>query len=268
MVKTVQTIVHRLKDEETTEDVAKESKRESQTVSVKDVGVKVRHNIIFWLHWNFQISRLPLILFSSSLSSLMLHIKSRAYLFIILRITESQGLEKTSKDLVQSPAGAGTLTLGHTGIHPGEFWMSMEKETLQPFWAARFSVLYPHHEEVCNKCLLCSSNFPLKTEQRKWLDSRGDTEYRWSWLPHFLEEYLFDHQTWKRKMRIISKNHNCCPHDWWFYTLSWEGNSSKLAYGSLAAWCSVVGGRTVWHVFDTDLSHCRYSWLFFFFFLI
>uniref|UniRef100_A0A8V0YHL8 Erbb2 interacting protein n=1 Tax=Gallus gallus TaxID=9031 RepID=A0A8V0YHL8_CHICK len=40
MVKTVQTIVHRLKDEETTEDVAKESKRESQTVSVKDVGVK------------------------------------------------------------------------------------------------------------------------------------------------------------------------------------------------------------------------------------
>jgi len=47
MVKTVQTIVHRLKDEETTEDVAKESKRESQTVSVKDVGVKVRHNIIF-----------------------------------------------------------------------------------------------------------------------------------------------------------------------------------------------------------------------------
>uniref|UniRef100_A0A803YFD2 Erbb2 interacting protein n=1 Tax=Meleagris gallopavo TaxID=9103 RepID=A0A803YFD2_MELGA len=40
MVKTVQTIVHRLKDEESTEDVAKESKRESQTVSVKDVGVK------------------------------------------------------------------------------------------------------------------------------------------------------------------------------------------------------------------------------------
>ncbi|KAJ7407595.1 Protein LAP2 [Willisornis vidua] len=40
MVKTVQTIVHRLKDEESTEDVAKESKREGQTVSVKDVGVK------------------------------------------------------------------------------------------------------------------------------------------------------------------------------------------------------------------------------------
>ncbi|XP_028940626.1 LOW QUALITY PROTEIN: erbin, partial [Antrostomus carolinensis] len=40
MVKTVQTIVHRLKDEESTEDIAKESKRESQTVSVKDVGVK------------------------------------------------------------------------------------------------------------------------------------------------------------------------------------------------------------------------------------
>ncbi|NXG63135.1 ERBIN protein, partial [Hemiprocne comata] len=40
MVKTVQTIVHRLKDEESTEDTARESKREGQTVSVKDVGVK------------------------------------------------------------------------------------------------------------------------------------------------------------------------------------------------------------------------------------
>ncbi|KAM6364317.1 erbin-like isoform 2-T3 [Pluvialis apricaria] len=40
MVKTVQTIVHRLKDEEPTEDIAKESKQEGQTVSVKDVGVK------------------------------------------------------------------------------------------------------------------------------------------------------------------------------------------------------------------------------------
>ncbi|XP_074991674.1 erbin-like isoform X3 [Calonectris borealis] len=38
MVKTVQTIVHRLKDEESTENIAKESKREGQTVSVKDVG--------------------------------------------------------------------------------------------------------------------------------------------------------------------------------------------------------------------------------------
>ncbi|KFP81392.1 Protein LAP2 [Apaloderma vittatum] len=44
MVKTVQTIVHRLKDEESTEDTAKESKREGQIVSVKDVGVKVRDN--------------------------------------------------------------------------------------------------------------------------------------------------------------------------------------------------------------------------------
>ncbi|NXP13941.1 ERBIN protein, partial [Thinocorus orbignyianus] len=40
MVKTVQTIVHRLKDEESTEDVAKESKQEGQAVSVKDVGIK------------------------------------------------------------------------------------------------------------------------------------------------------------------------------------------------------------------------------------
>ena len=47
MVKTVQTIVHRLKDEESTEDIAKESKRESQAISVKDVGVKVRDNILF-----------------------------------------------------------------------------------------------------------------------------------------------------------------------------------------------------------------------------
>ncbi|NWI20304.1 ERBIN protein, partial [Crypturellus soui] len=40
MVKTVQTIVHRLKDEESAEDTTKESKREGQAVSVKDVGVK------------------------------------------------------------------------------------------------------------------------------------------------------------------------------------------------------------------------------------
>ncbi|NXM31346.1 ERBIN protein, partial [Oxyruncus cristatus] len=40
MVKTVQTIVHRLKDEESNEDITKESKREGQTISVKDVGVK------------------------------------------------------------------------------------------------------------------------------------------------------------------------------------------------------------------------------------
>lgn len=54
MVKTVQTIVHRLKDEESTEDNAKETKREVQTVSVKDVGVKVRDNIIFWFCKKFQ----------------------------------------------------------------------------------------------------------------------------------------------------------------------------------------------------------------------
>ncbi|KAJ6669919.1 hypothetical protein lerEdw1_000468 [Lerista edwardsae] len=40
MVKTVQTIVHRLKDEENQEDANKETKQESQQVSVKDVGVK------------------------------------------------------------------------------------------------------------------------------------------------------------------------------------------------------------------------------------
>ncbi|NWW48197.1 ERBIN protein, partial [Pedionomus torquatus] len=40
MVKTVQTTVHGLKDEGSTRDIAKESKHEGQTVSVKDVGVK------------------------------------------------------------------------------------------------------------------------------------------------------------------------------------------------------------------------------------
>ncbi|XP_053152251.1 erbin isoform X2 [Hemicordylus capensis] len=40
MVKTVQTIVHRLKDEENQEDANKEMKQENQQVSVKDVGVK------------------------------------------------------------------------------------------------------------------------------------------------------------------------------------------------------------------------------------
>lgn len=45
MVKTVQTIVHRLKDEENPEDAHKDAKQENQ-VSVKDVGVKVRLNIL------------------------------------------------------------------------------------------------------------------------------------------------------------------------------------------------------------------------------
>ncbi|XP_060136244.1 erbin isoform X1 [Zootoca vivipara] len=40
MVKTVQTIVHRLKDEENSDDASKETKPESQPVSVKDTGVK------------------------------------------------------------------------------------------------------------------------------------------------------------------------------------------------------------------------------------
>lgn len=67
MVKTVQTIVHRLKDEESTEDITKESKQEGQTVSVKDVGVKVRDNYLFWLCMNFQSSRVSLIHFNSLL---------------------------------------------------------------------------------------------------------------------------------------------------------------------------------------------------------
>lgn len=65
MVKTVQTIVHRLKDEESSEDTAKESKREGQTVSVKDVGVKVRDNILLCLCKELQRSRVSLIPFNS-----------------------------------------------------------------------------------------------------------------------------------------------------------------------------------------------------------
>ena len=43
MVKTVQTIVHRLKDEETNEDSGKDLKpHEDQQVANNDVGVKVR----------------------------------------------------------------------------------------------------------------------------------------------------------------------------------------------------------------------------------
>lgn len=45
MVKTVQTMVHRLEDEEPNEDLAKESKQ-GQTISVKDVLVKVSFNIL------------------------------------------------------------------------------------------------------------------------------------------------------------------------------------------------------------------------------
>lgn len=46
MVKTVQTIVHRLKDEENPEDAQKDTKQENQQVLVKDVGVKVRIDIL------------------------------------------------------------------------------------------------------------------------------------------------------------------------------------------------------------------------------
>lgn len=47
MVKTVQTIVHRLKDEETYEDSGKDLKpHEDQQVVNNDVGVKVRKLIL------------------------------------------------------------------------------------------------------------------------------------------------------------------------------------------------------------------------------
>lgn len=46
MVKTVQTIVHRLKDEENTDETNKEAKQESQQVAVKDIGVKVRFSVM------------------------------------------------------------------------------------------------------------------------------------------------------------------------------------------------------------------------------
>ncbi|XP_017666642.1 PREDICTED: protein LAP2 isoform X6 [Lepidothrix coronata] len=61
MVKTVQTIVHRLKDEESTEDIAKESKREGQTVSVKDVGVKESEELSSDEEMKMAEMRLPLI---------------------------------------------------------------------------------------------------------------------------------------------------------------------------------------------------------------
>lgn len=44
MVKTVQTIVHRLKDEETNEESGRDMKHEDQQVVNKDMGVKVRNS--------------------------------------------------------------------------------------------------------------------------------------------------------------------------------------------------------------------------------
>lgn len=45
MVKTVQTIVHRLKDEETNDESGRDMKHEDQQVVNKDMGVKVRNSI-------------------------------------------------------------------------------------------------------------------------------------------------------------------------------------------------------------------------------
>lgn len=44
MVKTVQTIVHRLKDEETNEESGRDMNHEDQQVVNKDMGVKVRNS--------------------------------------------------------------------------------------------------------------------------------------------------------------------------------------------------------------------------------
>ena len=53
------------------------------------------------------------------------------------RITEWSGLEGTSVGHpVQLPVEAGSPRAGGTGPHPGGSWVSPEKETPQPPWAA------------------------------------------------------------------------------------------------------------------------------------
>lgn len=41
--------------------------------------------------------------------------------------------------------------------------------------------------------------------------------------------------------------------------ISWEGNCTKLAQESLTGLCSMMG-----LLFGADMSHCRYSWTFFY----
>ena len=77
------------------------------------------------------------------------------------RITGHHRLGGTSKDqLVQSPAKAGeTPRLGHTGMHPGGFWMSTE-ETRQVLWAAHSSILMYTTRRIPSSSWCCA---PAKT---------------------------------------------------------------------------------------------------------
>ena len=86
MVKTVQTIVHRLKDEETYEDSGKDLKpHEDQQVVNNDVGVKVRKLILNFFFFN---------------------------LFLEIEQEQGRGEEGGRKNLQQAPRSVRSLTWG------------------------------------------------------------------------------------------------------------------------------------------------------------
>ena len=69
------------------------------------------------------------------------------------RITECSGLEGISMGhLVHPPAEAGSPTAGFTGLCPGGSWISPEKETPQPPWAACSSAPSPSEGRSSSSC--------------------------------------------------------------------------------------------------------------------
>jgi len=65
-----------------------------------------------------------------------------------MRITESQGLEGISGDHRVQPLLKQFPTAGHTGKYPDGSWVSSEKETSQPLWAACSSALSPSVQKL------------------------------------------------------------------------------------------------------------------------
>lgn len=78
------------------------------------------------------------------------------------RITELLGLERTSGHyLVQSPWTLVSPRADYTGTRPGDFGMSLERETPRPPWATSSSALTPS--------TLSSSSLFLSRKGRRWI---------------------------------------------------------------------------------------------------
>ena len=104
-----------------------------------------------------------------------LHTVSRNWFFRSQNHTESQNIRGWKSHLVQTPAKAGSPTAGCTGPCPGGSWISPEKETPQPPWAAWSRAPSPSewrssfsrsegtsYASVCARCPLSCRWAPLK----------------------------------------------------------------------------------------------------------